>query len=90
VLFIILVITQVAAHPPGPTAAQQAAQQCAGDGWKVLFKSQQDCQVHYGHALDEATDIGKGIGAGLIIVFWVVVDFFLGVGYGIYRLASRR
>jgi hypothetical protein len=25
-----------------------------------------------------------------IVIIWMVVDFFLGIGYGIYRLASRR
>jgi hypothetical protein len=88
-LFIILIITQVAAHPAGPTTAQQAAQQCANGGWYPLFKSQADCQVHYGHALNDATDVGKGIGVALIVVFWVIVDTILGISYGVYRLATR-
>lgn len=29
------------------------------------------------------------IGAGVIIVFWMVVDVMLGVFYGIYKLAKR-
>lgn len=90
VLFLVWIIAGLASHPPGPTAAQQAAQQCAGRGWYPLFKSQADCQQHFGHALSEAQTAGKGIGVALIVVFWVVVDFFLGLGYGIYRLASRR
>jgi hypothetical protein len=90
VLFIIWIITGAASNPAGQTAAQQAAQQCANGGWQGLFKSQADCQVHYAHALNEAATAGKGIGVALIVVFWVVVDFFLGLGYGIYRLASRR
>lgn len=89
-LFIIWIIAGAAAHPDGPTTAQQAAQQCANGGWQGLFKSQADCQVHYAHALNEASTAGKGIGVALIVVFWLVVDFFLGLGYGIYRLASRR
>lgn len=68
----------------------QAAQTCANNGWYPLFKSQADCQVHYGHALNDATDVGKGIGVAFIVIAWMVVDFFLGLGYGIYRLASRR
>jgi hypothetical protein len=90
VLFLILVIVQVAAHPAGPTAAQQAAQQCAGNGWYPLFKSQADCDQHFAVALNDAGNVGKGIGVVVIIVIWIVVDFFVGLGYGIYRLASRR
>ena len=89
-LFIVWIIAGLASHPAGPTAAQQAAQQCANGGWYPLFKSQADCQVHFAHGLNEASTVGKGIGAALIIVFWMVTDFFLGLGYGIYRLASRR
>lgn len=32
---------------------------------------------------------GTGIGAAIIVVVWVVVDFFLGLGYLIFRLARR-
>ena len=90
VLFVVLIITQIAAHPAGPTAVQLAAQQCAHGGWQGLFKSQADCDKHYAVALNDATNVGKGIGAVLIVGIWVVIDFFLGLGYGIYRLASRR
>jgi hypothetical protein len=90
VLFLIWIITGVASHPAGPTATAQAAQQCANNGWYPLFKSQADCQVHYAHALNEAGNVGKGLGVAFIVIFWVVADFFLGLGYGIYRLASRR
>lgn len=90
VIFIIWIIAGAASNPAGPTTAQQAAQQCAGGGWQGLFKSQADCQVHYAHALNEASAAGKGIGVALIVIVWIVVDFFLGLGYGIYRLASRR
>jgi hypothetical protein len=88
--FIIWIIAGLASHPAGPTAAQQAAQQCANGGWQGLFKSQADCQVHYAHALNEAGNVGKGLGVAVIVIVWIVVDFFLGLGYGIYRLASRR
>jgi hypothetical protein len=89
-LFIILIVVQVGAHPAGPTAAQQAAQQCANGGWQGLFKSQADCDQHYAVALNDAGNVGKGIGVVVIVVIWMVVDFFTGLGYGIYRLASRR
>lgn len=90
VIFIIWIIAGVASSPAGPSAAAQAAQQCAHGGWVGLFKSQADCQVHYAHALNDAGAAGKGIGVALIIIVWVVVDFFLGLSYGIYRLASHR
>jgi hypothetical protein len=89
-VFIIWIIAGLASHPAGPTAAQQAAQQCANGGWQGLFKSQADCQVHYAHALNDAGNVGKGIGVAFIVIFWMVVDFFTGLGYGLYRLASRR
>ena len=89
-IFIIWIITGIASHGTGPTAAAQAAHQCANGGWQPLFKSQADCVKHYSVALNDAANTGKGLGVALIVVFWVVVDFFLGIGYGIYRLASRR
>jgi hypothetical protein len=42
------------------------------------------------HTQTTAGDIGKGVGAALVVMIWVVVDFLLGTTYGIYRLASRR
>jgi hypothetical protein len=89
VIFIVWIVAGVASKGSGPTAAAQAAQQCANGGWQPLFKSQADCVQHYSVALNDAANTGKGIGVALIVVFWVVVDFFLGVGYGIYKLASR-
>jgi hypothetical protein len=89
-VFIIWMIAGLASHPAGPTAAQQAAQQCANHGWYPLFKSQADCNQHYAVALNDAGNVGKGIGAALIVIFWIVTDFFLGLGYLIYKLASRR
>jgi hypothetical protein len=89
-IFILWIIAGLASKTPGPTAAQQAAQQCANGGWQPLFKSYADCVTHYGHALNDAGNTGKGLGAALIVILWVVVDFFLGLGYGIYRLASRH
>lgn len=38
---------------------------------------------------NDASNVGKGIGVAIIVVFWVVVDFLLAVIYGIYRLAKR-
>jgi purine-cytosine permease-like protein len=89
VLFLVWIIVGAASHPAGPAAAQQAAQQCANGGWQGLFKSQADCNQHYAVALNDAGNVGKGIAAALIVVFWVVTDFFLGLGYLVYKLASR-
>ncbi len=36
-----------------------------------------------------ASQVGTGIGVVLIILVWAVVDFFMAVIYGIYRLAKR-
>lgn len=44
---------------------------------------------HYAVALRDAGDAGKGIGAAIIIVSWMVVDVILGVAYGVYKLARR-
>jgi hypothetical protein len=40
-------------------------------------------------ALGGAAKAGTAIGAGLVVVVWVVVDFLLALTYGIYRLARR-
>lgn len=90
VIFIIWIIAGLASKTPGPSAAQQAAQQCANGGWQGLFKSQADCQQHYAVALNDAGNAGKGLGVAVIVITWVILDFFLGLGYGIYRLASRH
>ncbi len=36
-----------------------------------------------------ATNVGKGIGVAIIVIFWIVVDSLLALIYGIYRLAKR-
>jgi hypothetical protein len=90
VLFVIWIIAGLASKPSGPTAAQQAAQYCSNGGWSPLFKSYSDCVQHYGGALNDAANTGKGIGVALIIALWVAVDVILGIGYGVYRLATRR
>lgn len=90
VLFIAWIIAGVASTTPGPSAAAQAAKQCADGGWQGLFTSQADCRQHYAAGLREAASAGKGIGVAIIVFFWVIVDFLTGVTYAIYRLASRR
>lgn len=49
-----------------------------------------DCEGLSRELCNDASDVGTGIGVILIVVVWMVVDFFLAVIYGIYRLASRR
>jgi hypothetical protein len=89
VIFIIWIIAGLASNGSGPTVAQQVAQQCGNGGWQGLFKSYGDCTVHYGHALNDATDTGKGLGVALVIVAWCVVDFLVGGTYAIWRLSTR-
>ena len=86
-LFLIWLITGLATgHDNNATAL---AQVCGGHNWFPLFKSNADCMTHYNNALNDAQNVGKGIGVALVVVIWIVVDFFLGLGYGIYRLATR-
>jgi hypothetical protein len=39
--------------------------------------------------LGGAAKTGSALGAGLVVVLWVVVDFLVGLTYGIYRLVRR-
>ena len=49
-----------------------------------------DCGTLSAQTCNDAANTGTAIGVGIIIAFWVVVDFILGITYGIYRLATRR
>lgn len=86
-LFLIWLIAGIATG--SHSNATDLAQACNGHNWFPLFKSHADCMTHYNNALNDAQDIGKGIGVALIVIVWIVVDFFLGLGYGVYRLATR-
>jgi hypothetical protein len=46
------------------------------------------CVRDSGALLAEASDTGRAIGAGLVVIIWVVVDFLTALTYGIYRLAG--
>lgn len=48
-----------------------------------------DCGSLSAEACNDAADVGTAIGVGLIVIFWIVVDFLLALIYGIYRLAKR-
>lgn len=39
--------------------------------------------------LGGAAKVGTGLGAAAIVIAWIVVDFLVGLTYGIYRLAKR-
>ena len=48
-----------------------------------------DCGSLDQDTCEAAEDIGAGIGTVFVIILWMIVDFFLAVGYGVYRLAKR-
>lgn len=60
---------------------------CGHGQWQGLWKSYSDCAAHSG--VVAAHDVGKSIAVGLIVLIWFLVDFFVGLTYGIYRLARR-
>jgi len=57
------------------SVSSQVASACYHHAWYPLFKSQADCVTHYGGALNDAGNVGKGIGAALIVIVWIIVDF---------------
>jgi len=87
VIFIIWLITGLASK--GPATGAQVAQLCSGTGWQGLYSSYAACVKGNASLLAGASDTGKAIGAGLIVIVWVVVDFLTALTYGIYRLARR-
>lgn len=48
-----------------------------------------DCGTLSEQACKDAQNVGTGIGVFLVVIFWMIVDFFLAVIYGVYRLAKR-
>jgi hypothetical protein len=88
VLFLVLVIIQFQGHT-GPSHADLVSG-CYNGNWQALFKSQHDCVVHYGGALNSAGELGKGIGGALIIGLWVAADVILGIGRLVVVLARRK
>lgn len=86
-IFVIWVITGAASK--GANTGTQAAQLCSGNAWQGLYSSYAACLKGNGSLLAGASDTGKAVGVGLIVVLWVVVDFLVGLTYGIYRLARR-
>ena len=48
-----------------------------------------DCGTLDAATCNDAESVGTGVAVAMVVVFWMAVDFLLGVGYGIYRLAKR-
>lgn len=49
-----------------------------------------DCESLKADLCNDAQNVGKAIGVGLIIFLWAAVDVILGFSYLVYRLASRK
>jgi hypothetical protein len=77
-------------NPPGQARAvivpHAHARQCRQ---RSTLKTPSLTQAQCVSFLGGAGKVGTSIGAGLIVVVWVVVDFLLALSYGIYRLARR-
>jgi hypothetical protein len=90
-LFLVWLISGLVAT--GHTAPSQAQMlQYCGTGPKsvlALYASKADCMNHYSQVLSDASGVGRGLGVAFVVAIWIVVDFLLGLGYGIYRLATR-
>lgn len=80
-LFIIWLIAGVGGNA---SDAQGISEECRNFD-PTLWDSAQECNDF----MDGAAAVGTGIGVMLIVGLWMVVDFFLAVIYGIYRLAKR-
>jgi hypothetical protein len=87
-LFVVWLVAGLATTHTGATQAQLTSA-CYHHNWWPLYKSQADCVTHFGALMNDAGNTGKALGAGLIVLFWVVVDIILGISYGVYRLATR-
>jgi hypothetical protein len=91
-LFIIWLITGLVSTGHTAPSSTDLAQLCASSGPKsviALYHSRAQCMSSQSRLLSDAAGAGRGIGVALVVIIWIVVDFFLGLFYGIYRLASR-
>ena len=48
-----------------------------------------DCGSLDQDTCETAEDVGASIGIFLVVILWMIVDFLMGVGYAVYRLARR-
>ena len=83
VIFIIWLVAGTSSTGGGINADVVA--QCHGEA-AGMGMTQAQCVSFLGGA----AKAGTAIGAGLVVVLWVIVDFLLAVTYGIYRLARRN
>lgn len=91
VVFLVWIITGNASQSnTGAQAHAQALKDCAGTGWQGLYKSYNDCVTHLGNAYNTASDLGKGIGTGLVFGLWVGTDIILGIGRMIVLFSRRK
>jgi hypothetical protein len=81
--FIIWLVTGIASA--GGSVHAQAVAECLNGKAASMGMTQAQCVSWLGGA----GKVGTSLGAAVIVIVWVVVDFFLGLGYGIYRLARR-
>jgi hypothetical protein len=91
-LFIIWLITGLVSTGHTAPSSADLAQLCASSGPKsviALYHSRAQCMSSQSRILSDAAGTGRGIGVALVVMIWIVVDFFLGLFYGIYRLATR-
>jgi hypothetical protein len=87
-IFIAWLVTGIVSAAHGIPADAHAY--CKGNGWSPLFKSYQDCIVHYANGMRGAAEVGSTIGAGLVIGLWVASDVILGIGRLIVVLARLK
>ena len=91
VLFLIWLIAGIASTShTGADAHAQAVAQCSGTQWQPLYKSYSDCVTQLGNLYNNASDAGKGIGAGLVIGLWVAADVILGIGRFVVLFTRRH
>jgi hypothetical protein len=78
-IFIIWLITGTtsSAHGIHPDVVRQCHEQANITSWGSVT------------ACENALGRASKVGAALVVAVWVVVDFLLGITYGIYRLARR-
>lgn len=83
VIFIIWLVTGTTSSAQGihPDVVRKCHEQANIASWGSVTA----CE----NALGGASKVGASIGAALVVAVWVVVDFLLGITYGIYRLARR-
>lgn len=58
-------------------------------GVASVGSSPADCGTLTAEQCNAATGIGATIGAGLIVAFWLAVDFILGITYMIFHWSRR-